>query len=124
MILKIILEIWLFVAIFDILVFIHLTQENKRYLNDFFDSRNVDITLVGTSSIIPLIQIIILSAIPVVNVIFGIVCVTEYDAFIIQTSVKIAYILNIEGEISDELKEEFYRKIERDFHLNENRKNN
>lgn len=55
MILKIIINLWRFVFILDVLVFFYLVREVTKYVNDFFDARNVKIKVSSTGSAIPII---------------------------------------------------------------------
>ncbi len=43
MILKILINIWRFTYILDVLVFFYLVKKITKYVNDFFNARNIDI---------------------------------------------------------------------------------
>lgn len=115
MILKILINIWRFVFILDVLVFFYLVKEITKYVNDFFDARNVDIKLSNTGSAIPIIQILILSALPIINLILGLTWIFNYNEFIKTACIKVNGHLHKMGIISDELKDEFYYKVIKDF---------
>lgn len=115
MILKILINIWRFVFILDVLVFFYLVKEITKYVNDFFDARNVDIKLSNTGSAIPIIQILILSALPIINLILGLTWIFNYNEFIKTACIKVNGHLHKMGIISDELKDEFYHKVIKDF---------
>ena len=104
MILKIIINLWRFVFILDVLVFFYLVKEITKYVNDFFKARNVDIKFSNTGSAIPIIQILILSALPIINIILGWTWIFKLNECIHKMSI-----------ISDELKDEFYHKVIKDF---------
>ena len=115
MILKILINIWRFVFILDVLVFFYLVKEITKYVNDFFDARNVDIKLSNTGSAIPIIQILILSALPIINLILGLTWIFNYNEFIKTVCIKVNGHLHKMGIISDELKDEFYYKVIKNF---------
>lgn len=115
MILKILINIWRFIFILDVSVFFYLVREITKYVNDFFDARNVEIKLSSTGSIIPIIQILILSALPIINLILGWTWIFNYNEFIKLTCIKLNKHLHKMGIISDELKDEFYYKVIKDF---------
>lgn len=115
MILKIIINLWRFVFILDVLVFFYLVKEITKYVNDFFNARNVDIKFSNTGSAIPIIQILILSALPIINIILGWTWIFNYNDFIKLACIKLNERIYKMGIISDELKDEFYHKIIKDF---------
>ena len=115
MILKIIINLWRFVFILDVLVFFYLVKEITKYVNDFFNARNVDIKFSNTGSAIPIIQILILSALPIINIILGWTWVFNYNDFIKLTCIKLNERIHKMGIISDELKDDFYYKVIKDF---------
>ena len=115
MILKIIINLWRFVFILDVLVFFYLVKEITKYVNDFFSARNVDIKLSNTGSAIPIIQILILSALPIINIILGWTWIFNYNEFIKLVCIKLNNHIHKMGLISDELKDEFYYKVIKDF---------
>ena len=115
MILKIIINLWRFVFILDVLVFFYLVKEITKYANDFFNARNVDIKLSSTGSVIPIIQVFILSALPIINIILGWVWIFNYNDFIKLVCIKLNERIHKMGIISDELKDEFYYKVIKDF---------
>lgn len=115
MILKILINIWRFVYILDVLVFFYLVKEITKYVNDFFSARNVDIKLSNTGSVIPIIQILILSALPIINIILGWTWIFNYEKFMKLACIKLNNHIHKMGLISDELKDEFYHKVIKDF---------
>nr|DAE13387.1 MAG TPA: hypothetical protein [Siphoviridae sp. ctLqe90] len=115
MILKIIINLWRFVFILDVLVFFYLVKEITKYVNDFFNARNVDIKFSNTGSAIPIIQILILSALPIINIILGWTWIFNYNEFIKLVCIKLNNHIHKMGLISDELKDEFYYKVIKDF---------
>ena len=117
MILKIIINLWRFVFILDVLVFFYLVKEITKYVNDFFKARNVDIKFssAGTGSAMSIIQILILSALPIINIILGWTWVFNYNDFIKLACLKLNERIHKMGIISDELKDEFYYKVIQDF---------
>ena len=104
MILKIIINLWRFVFILDVLVFFYLVKEVTKYVNDFFDARNVKIKVSSTGS-----------AIPIINIILGWTWIFNYQKFMKLTCIKLNEHLYKMGIISDELKDEFYYKVIKDF---------
>lgn len=115
MILKIIINLWRFVFILDVLVFFYLVKEITKYVNNFFDARNVKIKVSSTGSAIPIIQILILSALPIINIILGWTWIFNYEKFMKLACIKLNEHLHKMGIISDELKDEFYYKVIKDF---------
>lgn len=115
MVLKILINIWRFVFILDVLVFFYLVKEITKYVNNFFDARNVKIKLSSTGSAIPIIQILILSALPIINLVLGWTWIFNYNEFIKLTCIKLNEHFHKMGIISDELKDEFYYKVIKDF---------
>ena len=115
MVLKIIINLWRFVYILDVLVFFYLVKEITKYVNDFFSARNVDIKLSNTGSVIPIIQILILSALPIINIILGWTWIFNYEKFMKLACIKLNNHIHKIGLISDELKDEFYHKVIKDF---------
>ena len=115
MIPKILINIWRFTFILDILIFFYLVKEITKYANDFFNARNVDIKLSSTGSVIPIIQVFILSALPIINIILGWTWVFNYNDFIKLACLKLNERIHKMGIISDELKDEFYHKVIKDF---------
>lgn len=115
MVLKIIINLWRFVYILDVLVFFYLVKEITKYVNDFFSARNVDIKLSNTGSVIPIIQILILSALPIINIILGWTWIFNYEKFMKLACIKLNNHIHKMGLISDELKDEFYYKVIKDF---------
>lgn len=117
MILKILINIWRFVYILDVLVFFYLVKEITKYVNDFFSARNVDIKLsnTGTGSVMSIIQILILSALPIINIILGWIWIFNYEKFMKKVCIKLNNYIHKMGLISDELKDEFYHKVIKDF---------
>lgn len=115
MVLKIIVNLWRFVYILDVLVFFYLVKEITKYVNDFFSARNVDIKLSNTGSVIPIIQILILSALPIINIILGWTWIFNYEKFMKLACIKLNNHIHKMGLISDELKDEFYHKVIKDF---------
>lgn len=116
MILKILINIWRFVFILDVLVFFYITKECSKYLNDFFDARNIDIKIANSiGQALPIIQIIIMSAIPVFNIVLGAVWIFNYNDFIKSVLVKMDDKLLHAELITEELHEEFLNKVIRDF---------
>lgn len=117
MILKIIISLWRFVFILDVLVFFYLVKEITKYVNDFFNARNIDIKLssAGTGSAMSIIQILILSALPIINIILGWTWIFNYEKFMKLACIKLNNHIHKMGLISDELKDEFYYKIIKDF---------
>lgn len=115
MIPKILINIWRFTFILDILIFFYLVKEITKYANDFFNARNVDIKLSSTGSVIPIIQVFILSALPIINIILGWTWVFNYNDFIKLACIKLNERIHKMGIISDELKDEFYYKVIKDF---------
>ena len=115
MILKIVINLWRFVFILDVLVFFYLVKEITKYVNDFFKARNVDIKFSNTGSAIPIIQILILSALPIINIILGWTWIFNYEKFMKLVCIKLNNHIHKMGLISDELKDEFYYKVIKDF---------
>lgn len=115
MILKILINIWRFTYILDVLVFFYLVKKITKYVNDFFSARNVDIKLSNTGSVIPIIQILILSALPIINIILGWTWIFNYEKFMKLACIKLNNHIHKMGLISDELKDEFYHKVIKDF---------
>lgn len=115
MILKILINIWRFTYILDVLVFFYLVKKITKYVNDFFNARNVDIKLSNTGSVIPIIQILILSALPIINIILGWTWIFNYEKFMKLACIKLNNHIHKMGLISDELKDEFYHKVIKDF---------
>ena len=115
MILKILINIWRFTYILDVLVFFYLVKKITKYVNDFFNARNVDIKFSNTGSAIPIIQILILSALPIINIILGWTWIFNYEKFMKLSCIKLNEHFYKMGIISDELKDEFYHKVIKDF---------
>ena len=115
MILKILINIWRFTYILDVLVFFYLVKKITKYVNDFFSALNVDIKLSNTGSVIPIIQILILSALPIINIILGWTWIFNYEKFMKLACIKLNNHIHKMGLISDELKDEFYHKVIKDF---------
>nr|DAD55873.1 MAG TPA: hypothetical protein [Bacteriophage sp.] len=115
MILKILINVWRFVFILDVLVFFYLVKEITKYVNNFFDARNVKIKLSSTGSAIPIIQILILSALPIINLVLGWTWIFNYNEFIKLACIKLNEHFHKMGIISDKLKDEFYYKVIKDF---------
>lgn len=116
MILKILINIWRFVFILDVLIFFYITKECTKYLNTFFDARDVDIKIVNhVGQAVPILQILIMSAIPIFNIVLGAVWIFNYNDFIKSVLVKMNDKLLRMELITDELHEEFLNKITRDF---------
>lgn len=117
MILKILINIWRFTYILDILVFFYLVKKITKYVNDFFNARNVDIKFSSscTGSVMSIIQILILSALPIINIILGWTWIFNYEKFMKLACIKLNNHIHKMGLISDELKDEFYHKVIKDF---------
>lgn len=116
MILKILIKIWQFFFILDILGFFFSVKKCAKYLNDFFNARNVDVTIINNgNSIWTLVQMVLVSAIPILNISMAYMWVFNYDDFVKSVLINVNDKLNKTGIITDELKEEFYNKVERDF---------
>lgn len=115
MILKILINIWRFTFILDILIFFYLVKEITKYANDFFNARNVSIKLSSTGSVIPIIQVFILNALPIINIILGWVWIFNYKKIIKLSCIKLNKYIHKMGLISDELKDEFYCTVIKDF---------
>ena len=117
MILKILINIWRFTFILDVLVFFYLVKKITKYVNDFFNARNVDIKLssADTGSAMSIIQILILSALPIINIILGWTWIFNYEKFMKLACIKLNNHIYKMGLISDELKDEFYHKVIKDF---------
>ena len=117
MILKILINIWRFTYILDVLVFFYLVKKTTKYVNDFFNARNVDIKFSSADigSAMSIIQILILSALPIINIILGWTWIFNYEKFMKLSCIKLNEHFYKMGIISDELKDEFYHKVIKDF---------
>ena len=80
-----------------------------------FVTEDVDIKLSNTGSVIPIIQILILSALPIINIILGWTWIFNYEKFMKLACIKLNNHIHKMGLISDELKDEFYYKVIKDF---------
>ena len=115
MILKIIINLWRFVFILDVLVFFYLVKEITKYVNDFLMQGmlilNFPILVLQFQSF----KFFILSALPIINIILGWTWVFNYNDFIKLACIKLNERIHKMGIISDELKDEFYYKVIKDF---------